>query len=77
MTVAELIELLQKEKPYLVVQLWDSRKDRFTERFYVQSSNFDSELLITPAEGPARQPSQPEWPTLFDEPPGRGGGSAR
>jgi hypothetical protein len=66
MTVAELIEHLQRQKPYHVVQVWDTKRERFTDRFYVQSASFDSELLITPSEGPARPPAGP-WPTLFDE----------
>jgi len=68
MTVAELIEQLQREKPYLVIQVWDTRKERFTERFHLQSATFDSELLITPSEGPTRQLHPSHWPTLFDEP---------
>jgi hypothetical protein len=67
MTVAELIEQLQREKPYLVVQVWDSRGERFTDRFYLQPATFDSELLITPSEGATRELSSQQWPTLFDE----------
>ncbi len=68
MTVAELIEQLQKEKPYLVVRVWDTRREHFTERIHLQSSTFDSELLLTPADGPARQLPPAHWPGLFDEP---------
>lgn len=69
MTVAELIERLQQEKPYLVVRLWDARREHFTERFHLQPATFESELLLTPAEGPARQMPPAHWPGLFDEPP--------
>lgn len=72
MTVAELIEQLQQQKPYLVVRLWDTRREHFTERFHLQSATFDSELLLTPAEGPAPQPPPAHWPSLFDEPPAAG-----
>lgn len=76
MTVAELIKQLQQEKPYLVVQVWDTRRERFTERFHLQPATFDSELLITPADGPARQLPPAQWPTLFDDPAGRGSATA-
>lgn len=69
MTVAELIEQLQQQKPYLVVRLWDTRREHFTDRFHLQPATFDSELLLTPAEGPARQLPPAHWPGLFDEPP--------
>jgi len=72
MTVAELIEQLQREKPYHVVQVWDTRRERFTERFHMQSATFDSELLITPSEGPARRLHQSHWPSLFNEQPSPG-----
>jgi hypothetical protein len=67
MTVAELIEQLQKEKPYLVVQVWDTQRQRFTDRFYLQPATFDSEMLITPSEGTTRQLPSSHWPTLFDD----------
>lgn len=76
MTVAELIQQLQREKPYHVVQIWDTRHERFTDRFYLQSATFDSELLITPAEGPVRQVPPAQWPTLFDDQHGRGHAAA-
>jgi len=69
MTVAELIEQLQREKPYLVVQVWDTRQARFTDRFHLQSATFDSELLITPSESGARQIHPSQWPSLFDQEP--------
>lgn len=72
MTVAELIEQLQREKPYLVVQVWDTRRERFTERFHLQPATFDSELLITPSEGPTRELPPAHWPTLFDDKPSQG-----
>ncbi len=72
MTVAELIEQLQREKPYLVVQVWDTRRERFTERFHLQPATFDSEFLITPSEGPTRQLPPDHWPTLFDDKPSQG-----
>ncbi len=72
MTVAELIEQLQREKPYLVVQVWDTRRERFTERFHLQPATFDNELLITPSDGPARQLPPAQWPMLFDGPPSAG-----
>ena len=71
MTVAELIEQLKREKPYLVVQVWDSGKERFTEKFHLQTAAFNSELLITPAERPSRQLPDSQWPGLFDEAQGR------
>jgi len=67
MTVAELIEQLRREKPYLVVQVWDTQRQRFTDRFHLQAATFDSELLVTPAEGPGRQCPSAQWPGLFDE----------
>ena len=70
MTVAELIEQLQREKPYLVVQVWDTRRERFTDRFHLQSATYDNELLVTPSEGGARQLPPTMWPDLFHEPPG-------
>lgn len=69
MTVAELIEQLQREKPYLVVQVWDTRKEHFTDRFYVQSAAFDNELLVTPSERPTRQLPHSQWPSLFEQNP--------
>lgn len=67
MTVAEFIEKLKREKPYLVVQVWDTRRERFTDRFHLQSATFDNELLVTPSEGGARQLPPANWPELFDE----------
>lgn len=72
MTVAELIQHLQREKPYLVVQVWDTRRERFTERFHLQPATFDSELLITPSERAVRQLPPSQWPTLFDDQPSAG-----
>lgn len=72
MTVAELIKQLQREKPYLVVQMWDTKHERFTDRFHLQPATFDSELLITPSETPARPQPAAQWPGLFDEPPAAG-----
>lgn len=67
MTVAELIEQLQKEKPYLVVNVWDTKRERFTDRFYLQTAAFDSELLVTPSEGGARQLPPGQWASLFED----------
>ena len=68
MTVAELIEQLQREKPYLVVQVWDTRCERFTDRFHLQSATFDNELLVTPSEGSTRHLPPAMWPDLFNKP---------
>lgn len=68
MTVAELIEKLEKVNPYLVVRVWDTRNQGFTERFYVQPATYDDELLVTPSQGGAKKLPPSEWQTLFDEP---------
>ena len=67
MTVAELIEKLEQVNPYLVVRVWDTHKQGFTDRFYLQPATYDDELLVTPSQGGAKQLPQSDWQTLFEE----------
>jgi hypothetical protein len=67
MTVAELIEKLEQVNPYLVVRVWDTHKQGFTDRFYLQPATYDDELLVTPSQCGARKMPQNEWQTLFEE----------
>jgi hypothetical protein len=67
MTVAELIEKLEKVNPYLVVRVWDTRTRGFTDRFYVETATYDDELLVTPSQGGAKELPQNEWQSLFEE----------
>ena len=67
MTVAELIEKLEQVNPYLVVRVWDTHKQGFTDRFYVQPATYDDELLVTPSQGGAKKLPQSEWQSLFEE----------
>lgn len=72
MTVSELIQKLEQVNPYLVVRVWDTRNQKLTDRFYVQSAAFDNELLITPSDGAARQLPPAQWESLFQyQPPGQ------
>jgi len=56
MTVAELIEKLEQVNPYLVVRVWDTQRQCFTDRFHVQSATYDDELLVTPTKDQPRKP---------------------
>lgn len=69
MTVAELIEKLEKVNPYLVVRVWDTRHQSFTDRFFVQPATYDDELLVTPSQGHRTDVSAENWQSLFEDPP--------
>lgn len=56
MTVEELLNHLRAMPPYLVVRLWDSKHERFTERLTLELATIDDELLIVPRD--ASYPSQ-------------------
>ncbi|GEM_PF-2069451 len=72
MTVAELIENLEKVNPYLVVRVWDTHRRCFTDRFYVQSATYDDELLVTPATEQRPKASATEGHPFFEDlPPDR------
>jgi len=66
MTVEELISQLGTMPPYLVVQLWDTEHQRFTDKFSLMASTFDDEVLLVPAatERP-REPAK-SWKLLFE-----------
>lgn len=57
MTVAQLIERLRKIEPSREVKVWDNRRERFTDRFYVEPASLDEEVFITPSEFPP----EAEW----------------
>ena len=65
MTFEELINQLKTLEPYLVVQLWDTRDQRFNDKFTLTPTTFDDELLVVPSS-PAR-PRLPEksWKQLI------------
>jgi len=69
MTVAELIEKLEKVNPYLVVRVWDTKSQAFTDRFYLQSATYDDELLVTPSQGGAKKLPSSDWQSLFEDKP--------
>ena len=67
MTVAELIEKLETVNPYLVVRVWDTQRQCFTDRFHVQSATYDDELLLTPSKDQQPKPPASDLHLFFDD----------
>ena len=61
MTVAQLIERLRKIEPSREVKVWDNRRERFTDRFYVEPASLDQEVFITPSEFPPDLEGDQGW----------------
>ena len=74
MTVEELIGQLETLHPYLVVQLWDPKVQRFTEKFSLTPSLSDDEVLIVPSTSSRSQEAEKSWKPLFEPRVPRGAG---